>query len=164
MPIALSLESIEFSSLDSVGFLPEEPLTVLEARLSPRQALEASWRVNAGIIRASVMLLRGLFAGTTSPTLVAGPVRIAKMSGKVAQYGLRELLGFTAFVSISLAFMNFLPIPALDGGLLFVLLVEICTRRDLNARFKTALQYVGIACIISLVVFAVFNDLRAPGS
>ena len=93
-----------------------------------------------------------------------GPVGIAATTATVTKLGFSYLLNLIAQLSLSLAIFNFLPIPALDGGLLFVLLVEICTRRDLNARFKTALQYVGIACIISLVVFAVFNDLRAPGS
>ncbi|MDO8558002.1 MAG: site-2 protease family protein, partial [bacterium] len=132
---------------------------ILETSLPPRQALKASWHVNTGIIKTSSSFIRGLFAGTSSPTLMAGPIRIAKMSGEVAQLGALQLLAFAALISTSLGFMNFLPIPALDGGVMLVLLIEMVLRRDFGLRFKIALQYAGTACILFLAAFAIINDL-----
>ena len=66
----------------------------------------------------------------------------------------------TAFISLILAFMNILPIPALDGGHIFFLLYEIITRRKPSDDFMIKAQYVGMSILIALMLFALFNDFR----
>ena len=65
----------------------------------------------------------------------------------------------TAFLSIMLAFMNILPIPALDGGHVVFLLYEIITRRKPSEKFMVRAEYVGITILILLMVFANLNDI-----
>ena len=66
----------------------------------------------------------------------------------------------TAFISIILAFMNILPIPALDGGHVFFLLYEMITRRKPSEKFLTYAQVVGMTLLILLMLFAISNDVR----
>ena len=65
----------------------------------------------------------------------------------------------TAFISLMLAFMNILPIPGLDGGHIFFLLVEAITRRPPSDKFMERAQYVGMAIILALMALAIFNDI-----
>ena len=65
----------------------------------------------------------------------------------------------TAFISLMLAFMNILPIPGLDGGHIFFLLVEAVTRRPPSEKFMERAQYVGMAIILALMALAIFNDI-----
>ena len=65
----------------------------------------------------------------------------------------------TAFLSIMLAFMNILPIPALDGGHVVFLLYEIITRRKPSEKFMVRAEYVGITLLILLMIFANLNDI-----
>ena len=66
----------------------------------------------------------------------------------------------TAFISLMLAFMNILPIPALDGGHVFFLLVEVITRRKPSDKFMERAQMVGMTLLLLLMAFAIFNDCR----
>ncbi|HYM35140.1 MAG TPA: site-2 protease family protein, partial [Steroidobacteraceae bacterium] len=62
--------------------------------------------------------------------------------------------------SLSLAFLNILPVPALDGGHLIIILVEAVLGRELSQKFKLRFQQVGVTVLLLLMVFMVFNDLR----
>ena len=64
----------------------------------------------------------------------------------------------TAFISLILAFMNILPIPALDGGHVFFLLYEVVTRRKPSDRFMEIAQMVGMSLLLLLMAYAIFND------
>lgn len=66
----------------------------------------------------------------------------------------------TAFISLILAFMNILPIPALDGGHVFFLLVEVITRRQPSEKFQERAQTIGMTLLLLLMAFAIFNDFR----
>lgn len=91
---------------------------------------------------------------------IGGPIKIAQISGKVGQMGLDPLLALMAILSLNLALLNILPIPALDGGHLMVLIIETVARRDLPEKIKMGIQQVGFALLITLMIFAVFNDVR----
>lgn len=91
---------------------------------------------------------------------VGGPIKIAKMAGESAGLGMAVFFRFMALFSISLAFLNILPIPALDGGHLVIILLEAVLGRELSQKFKMGFQKVGVALILVLMVFMVFNDLR----
>ena len=86
-------------------------------------------------------------------------IGVAQMAGQVAQMGFVPLLNFTAFLSLNLAIINLLPIPALDGGHFVGLCVEAVIGRPMGPRFTYYAQRVGIALLVLLMVFATKNDI-----
>jgi regulator of sigma E protease len=91
---------------------------------------------------------------------VGGPIKIAQMASQSASGGPEVFFGFMALLSISLAFLNILPIPALDGGHLLIIWIEAIVGHELSQRFKLGFQKIGVALLLSLMVFMVFNDVR----
>ncbi len=81
------------------------------------------------------------------------------MSGTAAKSGIPFLLLFTAFLSINLGVLNLLPIPILDGGHLFFLLIELIMRKPLGMKKMELIQKIGVALIILLFVTVTYNDI-----
>ena len=106
--------------------------------------LDASWN----------MLL-----GNVSWRNISGPINIAQYAGYTAQSGLVPFLAFLAIVSISLGVLNLLPIPVLDGGHVLYFVAEFVKGSPLTERVEVLGQRVGIALLMVLMVFAVYNDL-----
>ena len=108
-----------------------------------------------------LMMLDGLQKIITgaAPPEVSGPIGVAKMAGEVANQGILPLLNFIALLSINLGVINLLPLPALDGGHVVILLLEAVRGKPLGARAMNAIQMVGVAIILGITVFAVFNDI-----
>jgi regulator of sigma E protease len=94
---------------------------------------------------------------------LGGPLRIAQLSGQVAQYGLASLIGFIAVLSVNLALINLFPVPILDGGHLMFLLAEALRGRPLPPRAQEYGLRAGFALLIGLFVFATWNDLGHLG-
>jgi regulator of sigma E protease len=91
---------------------------------------------------------------------VGGPIKIAQIAGQAAKGGASMFFGFMALLSLSLAFLNILPIPALDGGHLVIILIEAVIGRELSQNFKLGFQKVGVTVLLLLMAFMVFNDIR----
>ena len=89
---------------------------------------------------------------------VGGPLMIAKQSKEAADRGLRSFWMFVAYLSIALAVFNILPIPALDGGHLVFLAYEAVVRREPSLKVRLVVQQLGVALILALMVFVIFND------
>ena len=121
--------------------------------------------VQYGFVRTWEMtaLTLGVFAkmvtSAISPDNLGGPIAIAQLAGKTADLGLVYFLSFLALISVNLGVLNLLPIPILDGGLLVYLGLEKLRGKPLSSRFLEMTQMVGLALIISLMVFAFYNDL-----
>ena len=90
---------------------------------------------------------------------VGGPIRIAQMATQTAEMGILTYLGFMALLSISLALLNILPIPALDGGHLLLLVIEAVIRREIPVRVKLGIQKVGFVLLLAFMAFVVYNDI-----
>ncbi len=102
-----------------------------------------------------------LFDGSESVRdSLAGPVGIAQMVGEVARTGTLPLLRFMAFLSLQLALLNLLPIPVLDGGHIVFLLFESVMRRPVSIRTRLVVQQIGMAFLLGVMVFVIFNDIR----
>lgn len=110
------------------------------------------------IITGMVIGLKRIVTGTSSAD-VSGPIGVAQMAGNVASQGLLPLLSFIAFLSINLAIINLLPVPALDGGHFVVLLIEGLRGKPLPMIWQERIQMVGIALILMLTVFTTFKDI-----
>lgn len=110
-----------------------------------------------GIINGFGQLLTGAISVREN---LGGPIAIASISSEATQSGGWEgFLRITALLSITLAIMNILPIPMLDGGHLMFLIYEGVTRREPSVKVKMALQQIGFVLIIGLMIFATFNDI-----
>lgn len=84
---------------------------------------------------------------------------IARMANQTADAGTAAFLSFVAMLSLTLAVMNILPIPALDGGHLVLVLIEGALRRELSTKVKLAYQQIGVVLILALMVIVFYNDL-----
>jgi regulator of sigma E protease len=88
-----------------------------------------------------------------------GPVKIAQFAAKSADSGIMSFLLFLAMLSLSLAIINILPFPALDGGHLLIILVEGILRRELPVKVKIAIQNAGFIILLMLMAFIIYSDL-----
>jgi regulator of sigma E protease len=109
-------------------------------------------------------LASGAFQGTADLSQVAGPVGIVSLVGDAAALGLVWLLVFSAFISLNLAVINLLPIPALDGGRLVFVAIEAVTRKPINPIIATRVNQVGFMALLALMLLVTINDvLRIVG-
>ena len=118
--------------------------------------LEETWFV----VARTMSYLGGIVTGTQAADQLGGPIRIAQVSGEVAQFGFAALLNMTAILSISIGLLNLFPIPMLDGGHLLFYGVEALRGRPLSARATEIGFRVGLAFVLMLMIFATWNDIR----
>lgn len=90
---------------------------------------------------------------------IGGPIKIAQIATQTAEHGVITYLGFVALLSISLAILNILPFPALDGGHLFFLVYEAIFRREIPVKIKLVLQRAGVALLLVFMAFVLINDI-----
>jgi regulator of sigma E protease len=117
--------------------------------------LEQTWEWTRRIVE----FVTDLVCGTASLSGLRGPITIAQMAGESARYGLESLLLFMAILGINLAIINVLPLPMFDGGHALIFLIEAVVRRQLSFKQRAVIQQVGLAIIIGLTVFVLFNDI-----
>jgi len=90
---------------------------------------------------------------------VGGPVKIAQYAGQSAEGGFLSFLGFMAMLSITLAIINILPFPALDGGHFMFLLYEGIFRKPVSHKIQIVVQNVGFIILMAFMIFVVYNDI-----
>jgi regulator of sigma E protease len=122
-------------------------------------AARLSYRHNLDLAGLVFKTLRGLFLGEASPKQLTGFIGIAQASGAMAAEGASALFGFMAMLSMNLAILNLLPIPMLDGGHIFIMLLEGLARRDFSLRVKERLLMAGFVLVMTLMVTVIYNDL-----
>jgi regulator of sigma E protease len=135
--------------------------------LSPPAAFVTGIRESVKTLVVSVKSLTLLFRGIDLTQAVSGPARITYMVGEIAtqgfgqsfQTGLSSAGSFLALISIALCFMNLLPLPVLDGGLIVLSVVEGIKGGPLNPKFVSLFQTAGFVIIFGLMVFSIFNDI-----
>jgi len=111
------------------------------------------------IIVAFGNLLWKLITGHSVGMDVSGPVGIAVLTGQVAKLGFIYILQFTALLSVNLAIINILPIPALDGGRILFILIEKIKGKAVSQKFEQRAHNIGFALLITLMVFVTFRDV-----
>ncbi len=90
---------------------------------------------------------------------VGGPLMIGQMTGQIAQENWVYLFPFMGVISVNLAILNLLPLPVLDGGLIFMFLLELAIRRPLSIKVKEIVQKVGVAFLVLIMILVTWNDL-----
>ena len=119
------------------------------------QAGTETWDLSAATLKAVWQIA----IGTRATDELGGPLRIAQMSGEVAQGGVVAVLWFMAVLSINLGLINFFPVPVLDGGHLLFYAAEAVRGKPLGQRAQEYGFRIGLALVVTLMVFATWNDL-----
>ncbi len=110
------------------------------------------------VVSSTMQYLAKLTVGKENANQLGGPVRIAEVSGQVAKIGLEPLLQLVAVISVSVGLINLFPIPLLDGGHLMFYAIEAVRRRPMSERSQEIGFRIGLAVVLSLMVFSFWND------
>ena len=112
-----------------------------------------------GVVDMMITGVAQIFTGERSVQELGGPVKIAKFSGEQLSMGALAFTNFVALISLNLAFINLLPIPALDGGHLAFYAAEAVRRKPIGPRGTEVAYRAGVALVLALMVFVTINDL-----
>lgn len=126
---------------------------------NPIEAVYYATLETGSIVRMSVDYIGQIIAGKRSGEELGGPVRIAKYSSASARDGIVALIWFMAMLSINLGFVNFLPVPMLDGGHLVYYAWEALTGKPLSERVQEYGLRIGVALVLCLMLFVTWNDI-----
>ncbi len=109
--------------------------------------------------RMVFLSLVDLIRGRYSINELSGPVGVTSVISQAASYGIDSLLNIIAFISINVGIFNLIPFPALDGGRALLLLVEMITKKHLIRKAEAIINFVGLAFLMLVMVFATYNDI-----
>ncbi len=125
----------------------------------PLAALAQSLRENTRNAFLVIDFLKKLFTGEASTRQLGGPLEIASFSRAAMKMGLLAMMSWIAIISLQLGIINLLPIPVLDGGQIFVLMIEGLIRRDLSPKMREIWMQIGFVIFIFIIVFVILNDI-----
>ncbi|NLX54486.1 MAG: hypothetical protein GXY58_05185 [Planctomycetaceae bacterium] len=134
-------------------------LTRVHTAASWSEAWRLGFRETKEKLQQVLNFLGKLVTFRISPKTLGGPLMIAAAAGSEASLGTPRLLLFLTLLSANLAILNFLPIPALDGGHLVFLTAEAVTGKPVDERLQGTLTLIGVACLLGLMVFVFANDI-----
>ncbi len=127
--------------------------------LNPVEAVAEGVSSSWYIVSRTVGYITNIFRGREKPDQLGGPIRVAQMSGQMATLGVVALLQLTAVLSVSIGFLNLLPIPILDGGHLMFYAIEIVRGKPVGERSMEIAYKIGLSLILMLMIFATWNDV-----
>ena len=131
--------------------------------LGPSKAIYYSVKEVWFVTVTSLNYLGKMITGSVDSSQLGGPIRIAKVTGQIAEYGLIPFFSIMAYISISLGLINLFPIPMLDGGHLMFYLIEKILGRPLSQKTQEGFFRIGLFLLVSLMFFVTFNDLKDLG-
>jgi len=132
-------------------------------KLGPTQALIHSVKEVYFVSISSLKYIVSMIRGTGDTSQLGGPIRIAKITGQVAEIGILPFISIMAYISISLGLINLFPIPMLDGGHLMFYAFEMILGRPLSQKTQEGFFRIGMFLLLSLMFFTTFNDLKDLG-
>ena len=131
--------------------------------LGPSKAIYYSIKEVWFVTVTSLNYIGKMITGSADTSQLGGPIRIAKITGQVAEYGIVPFFSIMAYISISLGLINLFPIPMLDGGHLMFYLIEKVLGKPLSQKTQEGLFRIGLFLLFSLMFFVTFNDLKELG-
>jgi len=132
-------------------------------KLGPAQAIYHAVNEVYYVSISSLKYVAGMIMGKADTSQLGGPIRIAKISGQVAEFGILAFISMMAYISISLGLVNLFPIPMLDGGHLMLYAFEKILGRTLSQKTQEGFFRIGLFLLLSLMFFTTFNDLKDIG-
>ena len=146
--------------LKNIGILGISPYYNMN-QVSLFEAINKGIQKTISLLKQILFSLKALVSGGVSFQDFFGPLYLVKMAGETTEAGgIKSLLLLTAMISVNLGLINILPIPGLDGGHVFIALIEGIIRRELPLQIKYAIQFVGFVLIMSLFVLVIYNDIN----
>jgi len=136
---------------------------IKHVKLGPGQAFIHSLKEVYFVSISSLKYMGSMLIGEGDKSQLGGPIRIAKISGQVAEFGIIPFISMMAYISISLGLINLFPIPLLDGGHLMFYGFEKILGRPLSQKTQEGFFRIGMFLLLSLMFFATFNDLKDLG-
>ena len=136
---------------------------VNHVKLGPAKALFYAVNEVYYVSTSSLKYIGSMLTGNGDTSQLGGPIRIAKISGQVAEFGILPFIGLMAYISISLGLINLFPIPMLDGGHLMFYGIEKVLGRPLSQKTQEGFFRIGLFLLLSLMFFTTFNDLKDVG-
>ena len=131
--------------------------------LGPSKAIYHSFKEVWFVTTTSLKYLGKIITGSGDSSQLGGPIRIAKITGQVAEHGIIPFLSIMAYISISLGMINLFPIPMLDGGHLMFYFFEKILGKPLTQKTQEGFFRIGLFLLFSLMFFVTFNDLKDLG-
>ena len=132
-------------------------------KLGPAKALYYSLNEVYFVTISSLKYLGSMLTGSGDSSQLGGPIRIAKITGQVAAFGIVPFLSIMAYISISLGLINLFPIPLLDGGHLMFYGFEKILGRPLSQKTQEGFFRIGMFLLLFIMFFATYNDLKDLG-
>lgn len=152
-------EDLAGTGVHGVGVgLMRAGLVSFPPHLAVLHGVSATATYTVEVVRSFADLVRNLVVHQRAGVELSGPVGIAVMTGEAAKLGFTYLLQFAALLSINLAVVNVLPFPALDGGRILFLAIEVVRRRAVDQRMEAIVHNVGFALLMALVVLVTYQD------
>ena len=136
---------------------------VNHVKLGPTKALFYAVNEVYYVSTSSLKYIGSMLTGNADSSQLGGPIRIAKISGQVAEFGILPFISLMAYISISLGLINLFPIPMLDGGHLMFYGIEKVLGRPLSQKTQEGFFRIGMFLLLSLMFFTTFNDLKDVG-
>ena len=127
--------------------------------VSLTESLEMGANATARGFGMIILSLKMLTSGQASIKELGGPIMIAQLAGETAKAGWVPFLSLMALISCNLAFLNVLPIPGLDGGHIFITMIEGIIRRPLTIKMRMAIQQIGMVLLLMLMITVIINDV-----
>ncbi len=157
------LEDVIVPSYENEGvvFGDMDFLIYREPEFNLGTVIKHTWFRSLSTVKMVYDSLFGLFSGRYGVEAVSGPVGITKVVGQAAQYGIVPLLNLVVIISINLGVMNLLPIPALDGGHIFIYLIEVVRRKPMKRELEGVINFVGLALMLALAALIAIKDIIA---
>jgi regulator of sigma E protease len=148
-----------FGNQHAFGLLGIERNGVNYLRRNPAEAVWQATAETANLTTGTLTAVWQMIIGARPADEIGGPLRIAQMSGEVAQGGVVAMIWFMAVLSVNLGLINLFPVPILDGGHLLFYVAEAVRGRPLGQRVQEYGFRLGLALVLTLMVFATWNDL-----
>ena len=157
--IGESVETDRFGNSSKVGRLGIYSSDIEWQRVGVLESVPLAVRQSVDLMRMMVVGIQQIFTGDRSVRELGGPVKIAKFSGEQLSLGPLAFVNFIALISLNLAFINLLPIPALDGGHLAFYAAEAIRRKPASPRSQEWAFRTGMGLVLVLMLFVTINDL-----
>jgi regulator of sigma E protease len=130
-----------------------------EVRYGPLAAIPVALNETWADTRLTLVAIKKMVTGLLSPSNLSGPITIARVAEASVSSGFEGFVRFLAYLSVSLGILNLLPVPVLDGGHIVYYTIEAIRKKPLSDKVQALGLRIGMAMILTLMVFALYNDL-----